>query len=70
MIAWPVLFLIYPLFFTTLFLGLESWKWRIIWAVLFFICFRFPPFHIVYPVVMVIGIPIVNKMTDINQRLG
>ena len=46
----------------------DSLKWKIIWSFLFLLSLRFPPFNIVYPVIMVIGIPIVNKFVDINRR--
>ncbi len=70
MISGPVLFLIYPLFFVVIFTSLDSWMWRIIWSVLFIASLFFPPANIVYPVIMIIAIPVVNKLSEINQKLG
>lgn len=70
MIGWPVLFLIYPLFFTVIITSLDSLMWKIIWSVLFIVSLFFPPANIVYPVIMIIAIPVVNKLSEINEKLG
>jgi len=61
-------FVVYPIFFLAIWTSLSSVAWRIFWSLLFVPCLFFPPANIVYPVIMIIGVPVFVKLREINQR--
>ncbi len=61
------LFLVIPLFIMALLMGVESWLWRVVFAALVVVAWRFlGPAWIAVPVALILGIGLKNRLYRIT----
>lgn len=61
------LFLVIPLFIMALIMGVQSWLWRVVFAALVLVAWRFlGPAWIAVPVALILGIGLKNSLYRIT----